>query len=147
MIKVNRTIRSGQAQMDRNLREEVVIDTDLIARTAFEIPVFEFAILDLRQETERSKSTHMPAGNIFDASTKAHAHARFTHERHAGTKSQFKNETVLEPVTTAFRVCIFVQTLFFFKLFTGKEILFLSGIHASHGRFGIFFLVIIINSF
>ena len=131
--------------MNRNLREDIIVQADFIARTAFKFPVFKFTILDFRQETERSIGSYMPAGDVFHPDAKTHAHAGFAHERHTGTETQFKYETILQPVTAAFGVCIFIQTLFFFKLFTRKEILFLGRSHTGRRGFDIFIFVIVVG--
>ena len=81
MVIIDRSIRHGKTQMQRILREEIVVQTDLPTGTTFDFKVREVRVIPARDETERSVQTQMPTGNVFRSKTEAHTDSRLSHDR------------------------------------------------------------------
>ena len=119
--------------MKRVLGEQVVVEAHLVAVATFKPDARrrEVVVFAREQHTARTIESNAPTRNVFRTDTEAHAHTGLTHERVTGTHTHLENQTVLEPVTTAQRVRVFVQALFLFELLAGSHILLLG---SSQGR-------------
>src|SRR5574344_1815671 len=111
MVEINGTVGHGNAKVKRLLGEQIVVQADFPARAAFELDVAEVRVIAARNEAERTIRGQMPARDVFGAEAEAHAEAGLAHDRFTGAHAQFEHQTVLEPVTAAEGVRVFIQTL------------------------------------
>src|SRR5574344_233183 len=111
MVEINGTVGHGNAKVKRLLGEQIVVQADFPAGAAFELDVAEVRVIAARNEAERTIRGQMPARDVCGAEAEAHAEAGLAHDRFTGAHAQFEHQTVLEPVTAAEGVRVFIQTL------------------------------------